>query len=59
MMNSKMASGTESEVEDVESLECVADGSTGVSISKEKAGTDTESKPKEVRYGFILKRWIR
>ena len=47
MMSSKMASGTESKVEDVESLECVADGSTGVSISKEKAGTDTESKPKE------------
>ena len=42
-----MASGTESEVEDVELLECVVDGSTGVSISKEKAGTDMESKPKE------------
>ena len=42
-----MASGTESKVEDLELVECVADGSTGVSISKEKARTDTESKPKE------------
>ena len=47
-----MASDTESEVEDVEVLECVADGSAAVSRSKEKAGTDTDSRESTVWINF-------
>ena len=43
-----MASDTESEVEDVEVLECVADGSAAVSRSKEKTGTDQDSRESTV-----------
>ena len=43
-----MASGMESEVEDVEALEYISDGSTAVSRSKEKVRIGTDSRESAV-----------